>query len=79
MIKDGPSYLASSIAQNSQPSQLQETKLTLKQSWEDTSVETGNTTIGVECAERNGKAGSVTVLVIDLQLAKLKQKETKRT
>jgi hypothetical protein len=42
------------------------TERTLKQSWEDTSVETGNTTIGVECAERSGKAGSVTVLVIDL-------------
>jgi hypothetical protein len=45
-----------------------EQKLTLKESWKETSVETGNTTVGIECAESSGEGGSVTVLVVDLYM-----------
>jgi hypothetical protein len=42
------------------------TEGTLKQCGKDASVETGDTAVGVECAESRGKTGAVAVLVIDL-------------
>jgi hypothetical protein len=48
------------------------TEGTLKQCWQDASVETGDTAVGIQCAECSGKAGAVAVLVIDLLMMLLK-------